>query len=430
MDPHFDPSIAFRLAVAVGLGLLMGLEREWAHRDEETTFGGVRTFPLIALSGAAAAYAATVLALPGLVLVSFAGVGGLIAVSYMTSSSRGKLGMTTEISALLTFVVGALCSAGHVSVAVAVGVVAMLLLALKDTLHGLVTRIEARDIEATLRFSLITAIVLPLLPDQNYGPQPFDVLNPFKVWLMVVLIAGLNFAGYLLVKILGTEHGFGLTGLLGGLVSSTALTLGFAQRSKEAPGQSAALALGIVVAWTVMFARVVAEVAVVRPALVASVLPMSATLAVAGLGAAAWLQQARRGTRAGTAALDTAKNPLELGGAIRFGLLYALITLGARAAQVYAGDAGLYAAGALAGMSDVDAITLSMANLARNDPGSADVAARTIGIAVLSNTAVKCGMVFALGAPALRRAMLPIAGVLAAAGVVGLVIGGLSGSQP
>jgi uncharacterized membrane protein (DUF4010 family) len=423
VDSHFDLELAFRLAVAVGLGLLMGLEREWSNREEVTSFGGVRTFPLIALSGAASVYAGHALSLPVLPIAAFAGIAVLVAVSYHASTAQGQFGMTTEVSALLSFVIGALCGEGQLSVAVAIGVVAMLLLALKDSLHSLVTRIEARDIEATLRFALISAIVLPLLPDRDFGPPPFDVLNPFEIWLMVVLIAGLDFAGYLLVKALGAEHGFGLTGLLGGLVSSTALTLGFARRSQDQPAQCNALALGILVAWTVMFVRVVGEVAVVEASLVPRVLPMLAALGVVGLAATAVLHRMRRAAKPATAALDTAKNPLELGSAVRFGLLYALITLGAKAAQEYAGDAGLYAAGALAGMTDVDAITLSMANLVRSNPESAAVAARTIAIAVLSNTAVKCGMVFALGSAPLRRAMLPVAGALAAAGAAGLVLG-------
>ncbi|HVH18344.1 MAG TPA: MgtC/SapB family protein [Myxococcota bacterium] len=418
MDESFHLDIALRLGAALGLGLLMGLEREFAQRNEEASFGGVRTFALISLSGAAATYAGVVLEQPLVTLAGFAGIAALIVVSYVTSSRQGHLGLTTEVSALLTFVLGALCVHGHVSVAAAIGVVAVLLLALKNALHTLASRIESADVEATLRFALITAIVLPLLPDQTYGPPPFDVLNPYEIWLMVVLIAGLNFAGYVLVKLMGAEHGFGLTGLLGGLVSSTALSLGFAQRSKQEPGQSRALALGILLAWTVMFVRVIAEVAVVNPALVRRMAPTAGALAVAGLAATFYLHRTRARAR-GRAATATApsKNPLELRMAIQFGLLYAAITLGARAAQHFFGEAGLYAAGALAGVSDVDAITLSMANLAASSPDSASAAARTIEIAVLSNTAAKCAMVCALGAPELRRTLLPIGALL---GVVGL----------
>jgi uncharacterized membrane protein (DUF4010 family) len=418
----FQLELALRLGAALALGLLMGLEREWAHRDEEARFGGVRTFAMISLSGAAALYVGEMLQQPALPLLVFAGVAALVVVSYVASARRGSLGMTTEVAALLCFTLGALCIHGEVSVAVAIGVLAVLLLALKVPLHRFAGRIEARDVAATLRFALITAIVLPLLPDRTYGPPPFDVLNPYEIWLMVVLIAGLNFAGYVLVKLFGAAHGLGLTGLLGGLVSSTALSLGFAQRSKAEPARSRALSLGIVVAWTVMFVRVIAEVAVVNRALVPRVAPVAGGLALAGLALIAVLHRTRERAPRETAEVATAENPLELRMAIQFGLIYAAITLGARAAQHFFGDAGLYAAGALAGVSDVDAITLSMANLALHSPDSAEVAARTIAIAMLSNTAAKCAMVCALGAPTLRRAMLPVGVSLGAVGLAALLL--------
>lgn len=419
MDETFQLDLAERLAAAVGLGLLMGLERERAQRADEVSFGGVRTFPLIALTGAAAAYAATVMQLPSLALMVFAAIGALVVVSYLAASRQGEIGITTEVSGLLSFVLGVLCLHGNVAVATAIAVIAVLLLALKDTLHALANRIEARDVEAALRFALITAIVLPLLPDRSYGPPPFDVLNPYRIWLMVVLIAGLDLAGYILVKVLGPEHGIGVTGLLGGLVSSTALTLGFAQRSKAHPAQSRALALGILLAWTVMFVRVVAEVAAVNRALVPRVASAVGALTLAGLVAIGLLHRGRHLAPA-TASVATPKNPLELRVAIRFAFLFAAITLGARVAEVYFGDAGLYAAGALAGLSDVDAITLAMANLAARSPEHVAVATHTIVIAALSNTGAKCGLVFALGSGPLRRAMAPIAAGLAAAGLVGM----------
>jgi len=421
VDGNFQIELAIHLAAATGLGLLMGLEREWSQREEDSRFGGVRTFALISLSGAAASYAGRALALPALPLAAFAAIAALVAVSYFVTSGRGELGMTTEVSALLSFVLGMLCGQGEVSVAAAIGVTAVMLLALKDSLHALARRMESHDVEATLRFALITAIVLPLLPDRSYGPPPFDVLNPYQVWLMVVLIAGLNFAGYLLVKLAGAEQGLGLAGLLGGLVSSTAVSLGFAQRSKSQPAASSALALGILLAWTVMFVRVIAEVAVVNGSLVPRVAPIAGALACAGLVAIAWLYRARgRGPR-DTPGAEPA-NPLELRMAIRFALLYAAITVGAKAAQLYLGDAGLYLAGALAGVTDVDAITLSMSNLAASSGLEPVVAARTIGIAVLSNTVTKCAMVCALGAPALRRAMVPIGASLASVGLAALLL--------
>jgi uncharacterized membrane protein (DUF4010 family) len=233
---------------------------------------------------------------------------------------------------------------------------------------------------------------------------------------MVVLISGLNFASYLLVKIVGTEHGIGLTGLLGGLVSSTAVTLGFAQRSRQEPQQAAALALGILIAWTVMFFRVVVLVAAVNRAMAPQLGLAMAALGVPSL-VICFLLWRRQRTAAG-ATVSPGQNPFELGEAIRFGLLFGVITFVAKAAQVYLGDAGLYLAGAIAGLTDVDAIALSMAQLGLGDSSAAEVAAFTIVIAVASNTVVKTGMAGFLGAPSLRRIIIPAAAGILVVGAV------------
>lgn len=213
---------------------------------------------------------------------------------------------------------------------------------------------------------------------------------------------------------LGAEHGIGLTGLLGGLVSSTAVTLGLSQRSRQEPEQAAPLALGILVAWTVMFVRVVVLVAAVHQGLVADVGVAMAALGVPSLAICAVLWRRQRTAEKGS--VEAGANPFELGEAIRFGLLFGVITFVAKAAQVYLGDAGLYLAGAIAGATDVDAISLSMAQLALADPTNAGPAAATIVIAVVSNTLVKTGMAATLGAPALRKIMLPAAAVILAVG--------------
>jgi len=291
----------------------------------------------------------------------------------------------------------------------------MLLLALKGWLHGLAKRIEPSDVEATLKFAIITLIILPLVPDANVGPTGLEVINPYKTWLMVVLIAGLNFIGYILVKVVGREHGFGITGLLGGLVSSTAVTLSFSQRSRNQPDMAAVLALAILLAWTVMFFRVVVEVSVVNFSLAKTL-----TLGMLVMGAVSLLICVflwRRGRSKETAEVESGNNPFELGDAIKFGLLFAVVIFVASAAQSYFGDTGLYLAGALAGLTDVDAIALSMADLAKQSPDNSVAAARTIVIAVISNTMVKCGMTIWLGAPSMRRTMIPITVALALSGV-------------
>jgi len=407
-----DPlATALRFAAALGLGVMLGLERE--RTKSEWGFAGVRTFGLLGLAGGIAGFVESTLALPWLALAIFAAMAGIVIASYVVTAQRGEVGITTEVSALLAFLLGFLCLRGYVVGAAALAVASGAVLALKEWLHQLARRIEPADVEATLKFAIVSIIILPLVPDHNYGPPPLDVINPYKIWLMVVLISGLNFASYLLVKIVGAEHGIGLTGLLGGLVSSTAVTLGFSQRSRNEPSQIPALALGVLVAWTVMFVRVVVLVAAVNRELVPEIAAAMAALAVPSLAICAVLWRRQRSTR--TAAVSAGANPFELGQAVRFGLLFGVITLVAKAAQVYLGDTGLYLAGAIAGLTDVDAIALSMAQLSLGDLTSAEPAARTIVIAVASNTLFKAGMVVFLGAPGLRRVIAGATAVLVVA---------------
>jgi uncharacterized membrane protein (DUF4010 family) len=411
----FDLDLALRFAAAIGLGLLLGIERE-RKRDAELFFGGVRTFALIALLGAVGAFMERELNQGWLIIAAFVALSALVIVSYATTAARGELGITTEISAMLAFIVGALCGWQHVGVASVATVVCLLLLTFKDFLHRLARRVELADIEATLTFAVISVIILPLLPNQNFGPPPLDVINPYKIWLMVVLIAGLNFLGYVLVKVLGNEHGLALTGILGGLVSSTAVTLSFSQRSRREPEMSSAFVLAIVIAWTIMFLRVVIMVGIINRALAASLAVALGCMALAGLLVclALWRRRAHE-----TGVVTAGANPFELGEAIKFGLLFGIVTIVAKAAEVYLGATGLYLAGAVAGATDVDAIALSMANRATTTPESIKIAAYTIVIAVISNTLVKAGMVAFMGAPAMRRTIVLVTLILFLAAAVG-----------
>jgi uncharacterized membrane protein (DUF4010 family) len=415
----FNLELASRLGAALGLGLLLGLERE-RKRDAELLFGGVRTFAMIALLGALGAFMERELAQSWLIIAAFIAVSALVIMSYATTAARGELGITTEISALLAFVVGALCGWNNVAVASVVTVVCLLLLTLKDFLHGLARRVELVDVEATLQFAVISIIILPLLPNETFGPPPIDVINPYKIWLMVVLIAGLNFLGYVLVKVFGSEHGFLVTDILGGLVSSTAVTLSFSQRSRREPEMSSAFALAIVVAWTIMFLRVVIIVALVNRDLGRRLALTLGWVALASLVVSLILW--RRGRSRATGVVAAGANPFELSEAIKFGLLFGIVTIVAKAAQVYLGAAGLYLAGAVAGLTDVDAISLSMANLATTSPESVKLAAYTIVIAVIANTLVKTGVAAFMGAPALRRTIIGVTVVLFAAAGAGIVV--------
>ena len=413
-----DPNLALRFAVAIGLGMLLGLERERSKGEEGGL--GVRTFSLIALAGAIAGYLDDSLGMSGFALGLFIAVATLVVCLYVVTAWRGDTGITTESSALLCFMLGLLCARGQVQFAAWVAVAMALLLALREWLHALARRIEPSDVEATLKFAIVTLIVLPLVPDHNYGPEPLNVLNPYKIWMMVVLISGLNFASYILVKTVGAEHGIGIAGLLGGLVSSTAVTLGFSQRSRQPGEDASALALGILLAWTVMFFRVVIMSWLVSGALGMRLAVAMGLVCAVSLGASYWLWRRRQRRERGE--VRAGSNPFELHEAIKFGLLFGAVVFVAKAAQVYLGEAGLYLAAGIAGLTDVDAITLAMADLAKSDEGALTVAARAIVIAALANTLVKSGMAASLGSPELRAVTLPISGMLLAAGVAALLL--------
>ena len=400
--------ILYRFAIALAIGLLIGLQRERAHHEngeERELFAGVRTFPLLALLGCAAAFLAAETGSIWPLIVSLLLAGGLIVAVYAITAWRGRVGMTSEVAALLTVVVGALCYYGQFVSVLALGVAMMALLALRVEFHRLAGKITREDVFATLKFGIITAVILPVVPNRSLGQPPFDVLNPYKIWLMVVLISGISFIGYLLIKIVGTKRGIGITGFLGGLVSSTAVTLSFSQRSQKSGPLARAFAVAVTVAWTTMFARVIVEVAVVNRGLLGQVWMPMAAAAVAGLAYAAMLFFRQSSTD--EEGMDFS-NPFELRPALTFGALYAVILLLSRVAQTQFGDGGVYVSSVLAGLTDVDAITLSMAELSQ--PGGdveVVVASRAVTLAAMSNTVVKAGIVLSTGSSGLKKAMLP-----------------------
>jgi uncharacterized membrane protein (DUF4010 family) len=231
------------------------------------------------------------------------------------------------------------------------------------------------------------------------------VLNPYRIWLMVVFISGISFLGYILIKIVGSREGIGLTGFLGGLASSTAVTLSFSQRSQDQSSLAKPFALAITVAWTMMFARVLLEVAAINPELLRVVwLPMIAA-GLAGLVYSLYLYFAQSWEEEGSVSFT---NPFELGPALKFGLLYAVILVVARTAQIYFGETGVYFSSVLSGLADVDAITVSMAQLSASVSGiPLRTASRAIVLATMANTLVKGGIVVVLGSGSLRKAIIP-----------------------
>lgn len=396
----------FRFGISAAIGFIIGLQREFAFKEKGgEIFAGERTLALMGLIGCSAAFVADILNLPWAFVAIILLIGGFITAGYFVSAWRGSMGLTTEVAALIVLISGALVYWGYLELAVAMGVTTFVLLSIKLETDILVRRITKEDVYAILKFAVISAIVLPILPDEGLGPAPFDVLNPYKIWLMVVFISGISFLGYILIKIAGTRQGIGITGFLGGLASSTAVTLSFSERSQQQFGLAKPFALAIIVSWTMMFSRVLVEVAALNQVLLGVVwIPMVAAGAVA-LAYSVYLYFAQRSMEEGEVPLS---NPFELGPAVKFGLLYAGILLVSRAAQMYFGDAGIFASSLISGLADVDAITLSMAELSRGAGElSISTASRAIVLAAMSNTVVKGGIVLFMGSKALRQALLP-----------------------
>ncbi|HSF17589.1 MAG TPA: MgtC/SapB family protein [Vicinamibacteria bacterium] len=400
--------LLYRFGTAAAIGLLVGLQREFAYVDQEesTLAAGVRTFALLGLTGCTGALLADELGSPwGLVAPIFL-VGALVVVAYLITAKRGDVGMTTEIAAIVTLLAGALCYFDREELAVALGVVVTLLLSFKLEIHQFTRRLTREDIIAIVKFGVITAIVLPVLPRTGLGEPPFDVLNPHRIWLMVVLISGLSFLGYVVMKLMESEHGIALTGFLGGLASSTAVTLTFSQRSQHESGLSRIFGIAVLIAWVTMFVRVVVEVAVVNRILLDSLWIPMFLAALSGALYCVFLARSKGGEHADHN-VDFS-NPFELGPAIRFGALYGLILLVSRIAQIHFGHEGIYISSVIAGFTDVDAITLSMAELSLREGGlDPAVASRAITLAAMANTGVKAGIVLVTGSPEIKRAVVP-----------------------
>jgi uncharacterized membrane protein (DUF4010 family) len=415
---EIDVVIVRNFLIALLIGALVGIERE-KHKATEhpASFGGLRTFILFAEAGAIGAWLSQHLGTPWVFIATLAAVAAAVVTAYVQESrvKPDSLGLTTEIAAITVCLLGGAVMYGYAELAVALAILTSAVLAFKQPLHGLVEKLGTDDLYAALKLLIATFIVLPLLPTQPI--DPLQALNPSKLWLLVILISGLSLVGYVAVRWLGAVRGTAITGLSGGLVSSTAVSLSFARQSRtdKDPLAGDTFAAAILLAWMVMFVRVVVTVAIVYPPLVARLLmPFTAMAAAAAVlaGAFYWLG-ARRPRPVEASGEVQVKNPFSLVAAARFGLVFALVLVVVKLTERYAPAEGLYVVAGVAGLTDVDAITLSMAEFARQS-GDLVTAAAAIALAALSNTLVKCGMVVALGSRPLRlRLMLATAAIVA-----------------
>ena len=415
------------LAVALAVGLLVGLEREQTKPERGgSQLGGIRTYPLFALIGALATLVEP--ASMWLPLVALAGVITLVAISYAGEVKRdGDHGMTTEASVVVVYLLGALATSrgvvepmGDRLILVAgVGVALTFLLSSKQVFHNLAGRVSREDYYATIKFLIVAVIVLPMLPDRAFGP--LDAINARTLGLLVVTISGLSFLGYVAMKLFGAKRGLLLGAALGGLVSSTAVTLSFANRTKAEPKLAPVAAGAIAIAWPIMLGRVAVLVGIVDPPLLRTrAIPLAAMIAAALLG----LLITFRRTDGDKAELEL-KNPFELGSAIKVTLVFAIVLFAMKAAQHYAGSQGLYLASALGGTTDVDAVTLSSAKLAK-DGLEPLVATVSILIAIAVNTIVKTGLAIGVGGWPLGKRVVIVGVLVIAAGAAALGVTALA----
>ncbi len=405
------------IAVALLVGSLIGLDRERAEaRKGHEAFAGVRTFPLIALVGAVATILVPVAGV-ALLVASFVAVTALAVAAYLRVPANGAPGATTEVAAVATFLLGALAGDGQLVLAGATGVAVAVLLVAKPRLEAFSRALTGEEIRAALELAVISVIVLPLLPNEGLGP--WQVLNPFAIWLIVVLVSALSFAGFVAMRLLGERRGLAVTGAVGGLVSSTAVTFAMAERSRADQGLGAPAASAVVLASCVMSLRMAVLAAVVNAGILPRLLPVVGAMAVVGGVAALWL--ARTGTGEPLASGGHITNPFSLRAALTFGLIFAVILLGVRAAQEYLGAGGTYAASALSGFVDVDAVTVTFSRLGPAADGWRTSAA-AVTLAAVVNTVVKAGLAVGLGAGRFRRQVALALGAVAAAGVVAGVL--------
>ncbi|MEA2046752.1 MAG: MgtC/SapB family protein [Euryarchaeota archaeon] len=378
--------------ISMLIGALIGTERQ---RDlvEQRMRGvaGLRTFILISLLGTlsaslAAQYGET------FIIIAFLAFSILVAIGYAASATNlGRVDFTSEVAAVIVFVLGALCHSRETTMlAIALAVLVTAILAVKKTTHEYVAAIRDVELLDTLKMAIIVVVILPLLPNQPI--DPYGVLNPRHIWLMVVLVSLISYVGYIMIRILGTERGLSITGVLGGLVSSTAVATSMAAEARAHREVIPSAVFATTIASCTMFPRVLLEVLVINRDLFLPLFLPLASMTVTGMTLAYLLFRKREPIETDVALSD----PFRLSPALKFGAFFAFILLVSALASIYFGEAGTYVASVVAGLADVDAITLSMATLAKTTLG-ADIAVTAITLATMTNTLVKLAITYILG---------------------------------
>ena len=409
----FDGTAALNTLVGLLGGLAVGLERQWSGHASgpHAHLGGLRTFTMFGLiAGLSGWLWKADLALPGAVLLSAA--AAIIGIGYFRASHR-DIDATTEVAAVVVLAAGVMSGLGEIRVAMAVVAITLLFLTEKTRLHGWATRLDDAGVTAGTRFAVMAVVVLPLLPTGPYGP--YDAVHPRELWILVLFFSGLSFASYVARRLIGSAQGYAVSGILGGFISSTSVTLTMSRLSQHARSAEGALASAVMGANAMLFLRVLAATAVLARAVTWELWPsfvapflIGATLTLFGM----------RVHAAGPSKSPEENNPLQLKAAIQMALLFQIVLFAMAAFKNLFSAQGLYASAAVLGLTDVDALTLSMSRAATSGT-PVDMAARAITIGILANTLVKLGLVLGLGRGKFRiwagLGLLLIAAALAAA---------------
>jgi uncharacterized membrane protein (DUF4010 family) len=410
------PDLLLYLVVSAALGALIGLIRQWDEQTDRTPegFAGVRTHTLWAVLGCLGAFASEAhvpFALPVVLLL----VSAHLIAQAVTKHDDSSPGATSFASAILAIFSGALVFWEETKSAVFIAAMAMVLLGLKRPIHNWTRSFNERDIRALLQFAAISGVILPLVPNRDMGP--YGAFNPFSTWLMVVLISGLGFAGYIAIRIVGQRAGVLLTGLLGGLASSTASTLAFSRRSRDVPHLSDHYALAVVAACTVMLPRVLVATGFINRPLALSLIAPFTLMALPGVVYAGWVWL-RRHPKKKEGDTPEFGNPLSLSTAIKFAALYSGIAFLVTVVREQGWTQGILPLSFVSGLTDMDAISLSLARDQAANQAAASLATQAVVLAAVSNTLLKTGMSIALGSPGLK---VRIGIVLGATAVVGVL---------
>lgn len=402
--------------ISMGVGLIIGLEREFDKLKEERGFAGIRTFPIVAILGFSIAHL-TGLFTPWLLIASLSSFILFLAFNqFQQQQEENGQGLTTKLALTATFILGVMVSAQYYRDAVATAVIIVTLLSLKARFQTVISNITSEELFAFIKFTIIALLILPFLPNRQYGPN--GLLNPFEIGSIIVIVSFLNFIGYFLVKFVGSKEGIILTAILGGLISSTAVTWNYASRSRESPEFSNKYSAGIIIASAIMFPRLTFLAYIFNNAILLHLaLPFGLLTLLCVL---ATLVLMRKGDNKPATDIKLG-NPLNMLNAIGFGVLYVVILFAIFYSSQFFGESGLYYSALIAGLADTDAITISMAKYAAAGE-KLKLASSVIIAATVSNMLVKLGITYFKGSKIAGKLVGYTFGAIILTGIIYILI--------